>query len=73
MSRDRVYGCATLRERAIERVKKVHFTTVINWVKEVGNTLPDTPEYDQIPEITQIDELETFIGKKTQDLVVDGS
>lgn len=50
--------------RAIERVKKVHHTTVINWVKELGNTLPYTPENDEIPEITQIDELETFIGKK---------
>jgi insertion element IS1 protein InsB len=50
--------------RAIERVKKVHHTTVINWVKEVGNTLTDTPQKDEIPEITQIDELETFIGKK---------
>ncbi|NMG10871.1 hypothetical protein DP117_29965 [Brasilonema sp. UFV-L1] len=50
--------------RAIERVKKVHHTTVINWVKEVGNTLPDTPEYDEIPEITQVDELETFIGSR---------
>ncbi|BAU08800.1 IS1 transposase [Fischerella sp. NIES-3754] len=52
--------------RAIERVKKVHHTTVINWVKEVGNTLPDTPQKDEIPEITQIDELETFIGKKNK-------
>jgi insertion element IS1 protein InsB len=50
---------------AIERVEKVDHTTVINWVKEVGNTLPDTPEYDEIPEIT-LDELETFIGKKTR-------
>ena len=50
--------------RAIERVKKVHHTTVINWVKEVGNTLPATPEYDEIPEITQVDQLETFIGSK---------
>ena len=50
--------------RAIERVKKVHHTTVINWVKEVGNTLADTPECEEIPEITQVDELETFIGKK---------
>jgi transposase-like protein len=38
--------------RAIERVKKVHHTTVINWVKEIGNTLADTPECDEIPEIT---------------------
>ena len=50
--------------RAIERVKKVHHTTVINWVKKLGNTLPNAPEYDEIPEITQIDELETFVGKK---------
>lgn len=65
-----VNGCGF---RAIERVKKVHHTTVINWVKEVGNTLPDTPQKDEIPEITQIDELETFIGKKKQNLVVDSS
>ena len=59
--------------RAIERVKKVHHTTVINWVKDLGNAIPDTPGYDEIPEVTQIDELETFIGKKKQDLVVDSS
>ncbi len=40
--------------QAIERVKNVHHTTVINWVKEVGNTLPHTPEYDEIPEITKL-------------------
>ncbi len=38
--------------RAIEPVKKVHHTTVINWVRELGNTLPNSPEYNQIPEIT---------------------
>jgi len=31
--------------RAIERVKKVHHTTVINWVKELGNAIPDTPGF----------------------------
>lgn len=36
--------------RAIERVKKVHHTTVINGVKQVGNSLPDAPEYSEIPE-----------------------
>ena len=30
--------------RAIERVKNVHHTTVINWVKEVGSILPEQPE-----------------------------
>jgi transposase-like protein len=50
--------------RAIQRVKKVHHTTVINWVRELGKTLPNSPEYNEIPEITQVDELETFVGKK---------
>jgi transposase-like protein len=48
--------------RAIERVKKVHHTTVINWVRQVGNMLPKSPEYNEIPEITQVDDLETFVG-----------
>ncbi len=52
--------------RAIERVKKVHHTTVINWVREMGNALPNSPEYNEIPEITQVDELETFVGKKNK-------
>jgi transposase-like protein len=59
--------------RAIQRVKKVHHTTVINWVRELGNALPNSPEYNEIPEITQVDELETFVGKKKQNLVVDSS
>jgi transposase-like protein len=59
--------------RAIQRVKKVHHTTVINWVREMGNALPNSPEYNEIPEITQVDEMETFGGKKKQNLVVDSS
>lgn len=50
--------------RAIERVKKVHHTTVINWVKLAAKQIPDTPEAEEIPEVTQIDELETFFGSK---------
>jgi len=50
--------------RAIERVKKVHHTTVINWVKQVGNFLPSAPEYSEIPEVAELDELETFFGSK---------
>ncbi len=30
--------------RDIERVKKVHHTTIINWVKQVGKLLPDCDE-----------------------------
>ncbi len=33
-----VNGCGF---RAIERVKKVHHTTIINWVKTIGKALPD--------------------------------
>lgn len=29
--------------RAIERVKHVHHTTIIYWVKQLGGRLPDTP------------------------------
>jgi hypothetical protein len=49
----------------------VHHTTVINWVKEVGKNLPDTPEKAEIPEVTEVDELETFVGKKKQNLAMD--
>ena len=50
--------------RAIERVKKVHHTTVINWVKQVGNSLSDAPNHSEIPEVSELDELETFVGSK---------
>ena len=46
------------------RVKKVHHTTVITWVKKLGESLPDAPENNEIPEVTQVDELETFVGSK---------
>lgn len=59
--------------RAIERIKKVHHTTIITWVKKIGSELPKSPDYDEIPEITQVDELETFVGKKKQDLALDSS
>ncbi len=50
--------------RAIERVKKVHHTTIISWVKQIASQLPENPETTEIPEITEIDELETFVGSK---------
>ena len=50
--------------RAIERVKNVHHTTIINWVKQVGELLPSAPEASEIPEVGELDELETFIGSK---------
>lgn len=50
--------------RAIERVTGVHHTTVIIWVRQVGKQLEDTPEVVEIPEVGELDELETFVGAK---------
>ncbi|MEM8675142.1 MAG: IS1 family transposase [Cyanobacteria bacterium P01_G01_bin.67] len=54
--------------RGIERVTEIHHTTVMNWIKEAGLNLPDTPEESEIPEITEIDELQTFVGSKKNKL-----
>lgn len=50
--------------RAIERVKGVHHTTIISWVKQLGKNLPDAPPIEEIPEVGELDELETFVGSK---------
>ena len=50
--------------RAIERSTGVHHTTIINWLKQIGEQLPDAPEKDDIPEVGELDELETFVGSK---------
>lgn len=50
--------------RAIERVKGVHHTTIINWVKQVGELLPSVYDPEIIPEVGKLDELQTFVGSK---------
>ena len=50
--------------RAIERITKVNHNTVIRWVRQTGNQLPDSSKDYQIPQVGQLDELQTFIGKK---------
>jgi transposase-like protein len=50
--------------RAIERVKGVHHTTVITWVKQVGELLPDAYAPETVPTVGELDELETFVGSK---------
>ena len=59
--------------RAIERVKGVHHTTVISWVKAVGEHLPDAYEAERMPAVGELDELQTFVGAKKQDLDLDRS
>ena len=50
--------------RGIERVKGVHHTTIITWVKQVGELLPDAYSPETIREVGELDELETFVGSK---------
>lgn len=52
--------------RAIERVTKVSHATIINWVKEEGENLSDSPELETVPEVGEIDELQTFVGSKKE-------
>jgi insertion element IS1 protein InsB len=57
--------------RGIERVKGVHHTTLITWVQQVGEHLPNAYAPNKIPEVGELDELETFIGQKKQNLDLD--
>lgn len=50
--------------RGIERVTGVNHNTIINWVKQAGKAFPDAPAAAEIPEVTQVDELQTFVGSK---------
>ncbi len=54
--------------RGIERVTGIHHTTIMHWVREAGHQLPDAPEAVEIPEVTDLDELQTFVGKKRNQL-----
>jgi insertion element IS1 protein InsB len=51
--------------RAIERVKNVHHTTIINWVKEAEKLLPDCYAPERNPSLGELDESQTFVGSKT--------
>jgi hypothetical protein len=46
---------------------------VIDWVQQKGKKLPDAIAPENIPDVGEWDELETFVGSKTQDLGVDSS
>lgn len=47
----------------IERATGVCYNTVINWVKQAEQALPEAENYE-IPETVQLDELQTFVGSK---------
>jgi insertion element IS1 protein InsB len=50
--------------RTIERITKVNHNTVIRWVKQAGTQLPEHHNRDRIPQVAQLDELQTYIAKK---------
>ena len=60
-----------MRFRGIERVKGVYHTTLITWVRQVGERLPDAYHPEHIPQVEELDELETFVAQKKQDLDLD--
>jgi hypothetical protein len=45
--------------RGIERLKGVHRKTIIYWVKSVGKSLPEAYDSETIPEVGELNELET--------------
>ena len=59
--------------RAIERVTGVNHNTVIRWVKKSAVALPNAPRREEIPEITEIDELQTYVGQKKPNMALDNS
>jgi transposase-like protein len=50
--------------RAIGRVKRIHHSTIMNWIEQTGELLPDAYDPETIPQVGELDELETFVGSK---------
>ena len=60
--------------RAIARVKKIHHTTIINWLKQVGELLPNSYCPEVTPKVGELDELETNVkSKKAKNMDMDSS
>ncbi len=54
--------------RGIERVTGIHHTTIINWVAQSGEQLPEDELSE--PELAQLDELQTYVSRKTNKIWV---
>lgn len=54
-----------------ERLSRVTHTTVINWVKQSDELLPDADDTERVPEVAELDELQTCDGAKTPSLELD--
>ena len=57
--------------RRIERLTRVSHNAVINWVKQARNSRSAERDYYENAEIAQIDELQTYVGKKNLHLAMD--
>ncbi len=55
--------------RGIERVTGIHHTTIINWVRESEAQLTEDEEGEK-PVLAELDELQTYVGKKTHKIWV---
>ncbi len=49
--------------RGIERITGIHHTTIMNWVKELGEELPEDEEGS--PRVAELDGLQTYIGRRS--------
>ena len=47
-----------------EQVTGLSHTTVVSWLLQVGNLLSDTYDSGRVPEIGELNEVQTFVGKK---------
>jgi hypothetical protein len=50
--------------RAIARVTYIHHTTILHWVKQVSTILPEVYDPEEVPQVGELDELQTFVKKK---------
>jgi hypothetical protein len=50
--------------RAIARATGIHHTTILNWLKQVSTILPDAYDPEEVPQVGELDELQTFVQKK---------
>ena len=64
--------CNGMGFRQIERCTDVSHNSVLNWVKDTAKQLPEHPPIETIPDVGELDELQTFVGsKKKLDLAMD--
>jgi transposase-like protein len=56
--------CNGMGFRQIERCTGVNHNTVINWVRKIGEQLPEHPPIETVPIVGELDELQTFVGSK---------